>query len=69
MLAAGEVAVSDPVDRIDGEDDRPTVVDLMDVWYDVEPDPRLLERLLASLLAERARPDVERMLSRALAGV
>jgi hypothetical protein len=40
----------------------------MDVWYDVDPDPRLLERLLASPLAERARPNVERMLSRALAG-
>jgi MOSC domain-containing protein YiiM len=68
VLEAGEVAVGDPVDRIDGEDGRPTVVDLMDVWYDVDPDPRLLERLLASPLAERARPNVERMLSRALAG-
>ena len=68
MLEAGEVAVGDPVDRIDGDDGRPTVVDLMDVWYDVEPEPRLLERLLASPLAERARPNVERKLSRALAG-
>ena len=68
VLEPGEVAAGDPVDRIDGEDGRPTVLDLMDVWYDAEPDPRLLERLLGSPLAERARSNVERMLSRALAG-
>ncbi len=47
---------------------HPSVVDLMDVWYDPEPDPELLERLLESPLAERARPNVERKLARALAG-
>ena len=68
VLEPGEVAVGDPVDRLDGEDGRPSVVDLMDVWYDAEPDPELLERLLDSPLAERARSNVERKLSRALAG-
>ena len=36
----------------------------MDAWYDREPDPALLERLLASPLAERARANVERKLAR-----
>jgi hypothetical protein len=40
----------------------------MDVWYDPEPDPGLLERLLDSPIAERARGNVERKLARALAG-
>ena len=44
---------------------HPTVVDLMDVWYDKEPDPALLERLLASPLAVRARANVENKLARA----
>jgi MOSC domain-containing protein YiiM len=68
VLEPGEVAVDDRVDRLGGEDGNPSVVDLMDVWYDAEPDPRLLELLLGSPLAERARTNVERMLSRALAG-
>ena len=42
----------------------PRVVDLMDVWYDKEPDPMLLERLLASPLAVRARANVENKLAR-----
>jgi hypothetical protein len=36
----------------------------MDVWYDSAPPPELLERLLASPLAERARIDLERRLAR-----
>ena len=68
VLEPGEVAVGDRVDRFGGEDGRPFVVDLMDVWYDPEPDPELLERLLDSPLAERARGNVERKLARALAG-
>ena len=36
----------------------------MDVWYDKEPDPMLLERLLASPLAVRARANVENKLAR-----
>jgi MOSC domain-containing protein YiiM len=68
VLEPGGVAVGDRVDRLAGDDGNPSVVELMDVWYDAEPDPRLLERLLGSPLAERARINVERMLSRALAG-
>jgi MOSC domain-containing protein YiiM len=67
VLEPGEVAEGDLVDRIEGEKGSPTVVDLMDVWYDAEPDSRLLERLLESPLAERARSNVERKLARALA--
>ena len=65
VLEPGKVAEGDPVERLGGGDGHPTVVELMDVWYDPEPDPALLERLLASPLAERARMNVERMLSRA----
>jgi MOSC domain-containing protein YiiM len=68
VLEPGEVAVGDPAEPLGGEDGHPTVVELMDVWYDAEPDPRLLERLLGSPVAERARSNVERMLSRALSG-
>jgi MOSC domain-containing protein YiiM len=68
VLEPGEVAVGDRVDRLGGGDGGPSVVDLMDVWYDSEPDPELLERLLDSPLAERARGNVERKLARALAG-
>jgi MOSC domain-containing protein YiiM len=66
VLEPGEVAAGDPVDRIEGVERRPTVVELMDVWYDAEPDPQLLERLLDSPLAERARSNVEKKLGRAL---
>jgi MOSC domain-containing protein YiiM len=68
VLEPGEVAVGDRVDRLGGDEGRPPVVDLMDVWYDPEPDPGLLERLLDSPIAERARVNVERKLARALAG-
>lgn len=67
VLEPGEVAEGDPVERLGGGEEQPTVVELMDVWYDTEPDPQLLERLLASPLAERARASVERRLSRAAA--
>jgi len=67
VLEPGEVAAGDPVERLGGLNGHPhpTVVDLMDVWYDREPDPKLLERLLASPLAERARSNVESKLARA----
>jgi MOSC domain-containing protein YiiM len=68
VLEPGEVAAGDRVDRFGGDDSRPLVVDLMDVWYDPEPDPGLLERLLDSAIAERARGNVERKLARVLAG-
>ena len=67
VLEPGEVAAGDGVQRLRSENGGPTVVDLMDVWYDDDPDRRLLERLLASPLAERARASVERKLERALA--
>ena len=59
VLEPGEVAVGDAVERIDSGNGHPTLVDLMDVWYDTSPAPELLERLLRSRLAERARADVE----------
>jgi MOSC domain-containing protein YiiM len=65
VLEPGEVAMGDSVARIDGEGVHPTVVELMDVWYDPSPEPELLERLLRSPLAERARAGVARKLSRA----
>nr|MBA3475196.1 MOSC domain-containing protein [Actinomycetota bacterium] len=64
VLEPGEVAAGDPVERINGGDGYPTVVDLMDAWYDASPDPQLLERLLRSPLAERARTNVEQKLAR-----
>jgi MOSC domain-containing protein YiiM len=67
VLEPGEVAAGDAVDRIAAGDGAPTVVDLMDVWYDADPDPQLLERLLDSPLAERARSSVENKLARVLA--
>lgn len=67
VLEPGEVAAGDPVERLGGGGDHPTVVDLMDVWYDSSPSPELLERLLASPLAERARDNVERKLGLATA--
>jgi MOSC domain-containing protein YiiM len=63
VLEPGEVTVGDPVERINANGEHPTVVDLMDAWYDPSPDPVLLERLLRSPLAERARPNVERKLA------
>jgi MOSC domain-containing protein YiiM len=67
VLEPGEVAAGDPVERIDGDEDHPTVLDLMDVWYDADPAPQLLERLLLAPLAVRARSNVENKLARALA--
>lgn len=65
VLEPGEIAADDPAERLGGGEGHPTAVDLMDVWYDAEPDQALLERLLASPLAERARANVEKMLVRA----
>jgi MOSC domain-containing protein YiiM len=67
VLEPGEVAEGDPVERLPGGEGHPTIVELMDAWYDPAPDPELLERLLAAPLAARARANVERMLSRAAA--
>ena len=67
VLEPGEVAEGDPVERLAGANGHPTVVELMDAWYDAQPPRELLERLLASPLAERARPVVERKLAVGLA--
>jgi MOSC domain-containing protein YiiM len=64
VLEPGEIAAGDPVERLADGNGHPTVVDLMDVWYDKDPDPALLERLLASPLAVRARANVENKLAR-----
>lgn len=64
VLEPGDIAEGDPVERVGGANGHPTVVELMDVWYDPQPPAELLERLLASPLAERARPVVERKLGR-----
>jgi MOSC domain-containing protein YiiM len=65
VLETGEVAAGDPVELLVGGNGHPTVVELMDVWYDAAPEPALLERLLAAPLALRARANVERKLARA----
>ena len=64
VLEPGAVTAGDAVERLDVGEGEPTVLDLMDAWYDAEPAPELLERLLHSPLAERARANVERKLSR-----
>jgi MOSC domain-containing protein YiiM len=65
VLESGEIAAGDPVERLGGGEEHPAVVELMDAWYETEPDPALLERLLASPLAVRARANMERKLERA----
>ena len=67
VIQTGEVAVGDVVEPLGGGSGHPTVVTLMDVWYDTSPPAATLERLLAAPLAERARRDYERRLRRALA--
>ena len=65
VIESGDVAVGDPVELLGGGSEHPTVVALMDAWYDSSPSVETLDRLLAAPLAERARRDVER--KRALA--
>jgi MOSC domain-containing protein YiiM len=65
VLEPGDVTSGDPVQRLGGGDGHPTVVELMDAWYEEEPEPELLQRLLASPLAARARVSMERKLARA----
>lgn len=64
VLEPGEVAEGDPVERLPSGSAHPTVVELMDAWYDPEPDAELLRRLLASPLAVRARGSVEQKLAK-----
>jgi MOSC domain-containing protein YiiM len=65
VLEPGEVAAGDPVEALGGGEGHPTLLELFDEWYDAEPPVELLERLLASPLAERARTAVEGKLARA----
>ena len=64
MLEPGEVAAGDSVERLGGGEAHPTVVELMDAWYDVEPDAALLERVLAAPIAIRDRAGFEKKLAR-----
>ena len=64
VLEPGDVEAGAPVERLGGGGSHPTVVELMDAWYESEPEPELLERLLAAPLAERARASVARRLTR-----
>ncbi|MGH3073002.1 MAG: MOSC domain-containing protein [Gaiellaceae bacterium] len=65
VLEPGEVAAGDPVERLSAGNGAPTVVELMDVWYDRNAAPERLERLLAAPLAERARRNLEARLEAA----
>ena len=60
VLEPGEVGEGDAVERLEGGNGHPTVVELMDTWYEPQPDAALLERLLRAPLAERARVFLER---------
>lgn len=64
VLEPGQIAAGDPVERLGGGEDHPTVVELMDAWYDQEPDAELLERLLAAPVAIRDRDSLEKKLAR-----
>jgi MOSC domain-containing protein YiiM len=67
VLEAGEIAAGDAVEPLGGGEGNPTVVELMDAWYDPELDADLLERLLAAPVAVRDRASFEKKLARALA--
>lgn len=64
VLEAGEIAAGDPVERLGGGEGHPTVVELMDAWYDPDADAELLERALAAPVAIRDRSALEKKLAR-----
>jgi MOSC domain-containing protein YiiM len=64
VLEPGEIAAGDPVERLGGGDAHPTVVELMDAWYDPKPDAEILERVLAAPVAIRDRAGFEKKLAR-----
>jgi MOSC domain-containing protein YiiM len=64
VLESGEVAAGDAVERLGGGEAHPTVVELMDAWYDPEPEAALLERVLAAPIAIRDRAAFEKKLAR-----
>ena len=66
VLEPGEVAAGDPVERLGGGDGHPTVVDLMDVWYDKRARSGAA-RTAARLTTRRASSaNVENKLARAV---
>ena len=67
VLEPGEIAAGDPVERLGGGEGHPTTVELMDAWYDPEPDAELLERVLGAPVAIRDRAGFEKKLARVLA--
>jgi MOSC domain-containing protein YiiM len=69
VLEPGAIAPGDPVERLGGGEGHPTVVELMDAWYDEEPDAELLERVLAAPVGVRDRAGFEKKLARALAAI
>lgn len=69
VLEPGVLAPGDPVERLGGGEGHPTVVELMDAWYDEEPDAELLERVLAAPVGARDRAGFEKKLARALAAI
>ncbi len=66
VLEPGEVAAGDEIVRLDAGGDEPELVELTRVWLDPAPPRALLERLLASPLAVRARRSVGEKLPQAL---
>jgi MOSC domain-containing protein YiiM len=64
VLESGAIATGDAVERLGGGEAHPTVVELMDAWYDPEPDAALLERVLAAPIAIRDRAGFEKKLAR-----
>ena len=64
VLEPGAIAAGDPVERLGGGDAHPTVVELMDAWYDPDADAEVLERVLAAPVAIRDRAAFEKKLAR-----
>ena len=64
VLEPGEIAAGDPVERLGGGESHPTVVELMDAWYDPDADGELLERVLAAPVSIRDRAGFEKKLAR-----
>jgi MOSC domain-containing protein YiiM len=64
VLEQGEISAGDSVERVGGGEGHPTVLELMDAWYDQDADAGLLERVLAAPLAIRDRGAFEKKLAR-----
>lgn len=64
VLEPAEVAVGDPVERLDAGGNEPELLELFRAHYDSSPPVETLERLLSAPLAVRARTDLEVKLAR-----